>query len=78
MKRRELTNLPASVHQRLLNLAHQAKRPFSEVFQYFIIERFLFRLSRSPHAKQFVLKGALMLRLWDLPAARPTRGDWPI
>jgi hypothetical protein len=73
MKRHGLTNLPASVHQRLLNMAHQTKRPFSELFQYFVIERFLFRLSRSRHAKQFVLKGALMLRIWDLPAARPTR-----
>ncbi|MCC6996192.1 MAG: nucleotidyl transferase AbiEii/AbiGii toxin family protein [Deltaproteobacteria bacterium] len=37
------------------------------------MERFLYRLSTSPHADKFVLKGALMLRVWEAPAARPTR-----
>ena len=36
------------------------------------MERFLFRLGTSEHADRFVLKGALMLRVWDLPLARPT------
>src|SRR6266850_3378876 len=30
-------------------------------------------LSKSPHAARFVLKGALMLRVWDAPMARPTK-----
>lgn len=34
MKRRDLTNLPASVHQRLLNLSRQTTRPFNELLQY--------------------------------------------
>jgi len=38
-----------------------------------IIERFLYRLSRSPFAKRFVLKGALMLVALDVPSLRPTR-----
>jgi hypothetical protein len=37
-----------------------------------VIERFLFRLSRSQYAQQFILKGALMLRVWHVPIARPT------
>ena len=37
------------------------------------MERFLYRLSKSPHATRFVLKGALMLRVWDAPMARPTK-----
>lgn len=72
MKRRDMTNLPASVHQRLLNLSRQTKRPFNELLQYYAIERFLFRLSSSPHAPEFVLKGALMLRVWHVPIGRPT------
>lgn len=72
MDKRKLTNLPASVHQRLLNLAKEMKRPFNELLQYYAMERFLFRLSNSPFADRFVLKGALMLRVWDLPLARPT------
>lgn len=66
------SNLPASIHQRLLNQAKEQSRPLQELLQYFAIERFLFRLSQSPHATRFYLKGALMLRLWDAPLSRPT------
>ena len=37
------------------------------------MERFLYRLSRSPNADSFVLKGALMFRVWDVPDSRATR-----
>lgn len=33
---------------------------FEEIFQYFVMERLLYRLGRSCYADQFVLKGALM------------------
>lgn len=66
------TNIRASVRQRLLNKARQDKRPFSELLQYFAMERFLFRPSQSPHAENFVLKGALMLRVWEFSLFRPT------
>jgi Nucleotidyl transferase AbiEii toxin, Type IV TA system len=72
MKKRTLTNVSASVHQRLLNLARETDRPFNELLQYYTMERFLFRLGNSPHANSYVLKGALMLRVWELPLARPT------
>ncbi len=72
MADRPLKNIPASVHQRLLNLARETNRPFNEVLQYFAIERFLFRFSRSSYANQFVLKGAQMLQAWKAPLARPT------
>jgi nucleotidyltransferase AbiEii toxin of type IV toxin-antitoxin system len=36
------------------------------------MERFLYRLSKSDHANKFILKGALMLRIWGAPLARPT------
>lgn len=72
MTARPLSNLPASIHQRLLNQAKQQGRPLQELLQYFAIERFLFRLSQSRHATAFYLKGALMLRLWDAPLSRPT------
>ncbi len=39
----------------------------------FAVERFLYRLSRSPHAERFVLKGALLLLVWLGEAIRPTR-----
>ncbi|MFH1157118.1 MAG: nucleotidyl transferase AbiEii/AbiGii toxin family protein [Pseudomonadota bacterium] len=66
------TNIAASVHQRLLNKAKESFRPFNELLQYFAIERFIYRLSKSPHADHFILKGALMLSAWFGPASRPT------
>jgi len=68
-----IKNVAASVHQRLLNHARAEGRPFNEVLQYFALERFLYRLGRSPYRRQFVLKGALMFTVWHSPFPRPTR-----
>lgn len=73
MTRRGLKNQAASVHQRLLDLAKVSGRPFSELLQYYAIERLLYRLSISKYRSQFVLKGALTLMVWQAPVTRPTR-----
>jgi hypothetical protein len=73
MTRKKRTNIAASVRQRLQNLAKDSDRPFQEVLQYFAMERFLYRLSRSEEAGRFVLKGALLLTVWRAPATRPTK-----
>ena len=73
MTKVEAKNLAASVHQKLLNKAQETNRPFNELLQYYAIERFLYRLSRSPFADHFVLKGALMFNAWGVPGFRPTR-----
>ena len=62
-----------SVHQRLLNKARESGHPFNELFQYFSMERFLYRLSRTHHAQKFVLKGALMFTAWNIQASRTTK-----
>ncbi len=72
MNTRPIKNLPASIRQRLLNKAKADKRPFAELLQYYAMERFLYRLSQSTHADRFVLKGALLLRVWNSPETRPT------
>jgi len=72
MKKRGTRNIGASVRQRLLNKARESGRPFSEILQYFAMERFLYRLSKSEYADKFVLKGALMLTAWNAPLLRPT------
>lgn len=73
MNNRTLQNISASVHQRLLNIARKTDRPFDEVLQYFAMERFLYRLSQTEHVDSFVLKGALLFRIWDMPDSRATR-----
>jgi nucleotidyltransferase AbiEii toxin of type IV toxin-antitoxin system len=66
-------NLPASVRQRLMNLARKHGEDFQLVLTRFVIERFLYRLSRSPYHEEFILKGALLFRLWTDQFHRPTR-----
>jgi predicted nucleotidyltransferase component of viral defense system len=73
VKKTPSKDIAASVHQRLLNVARETGRPFNEVLQYFAMERLLYRLSRSDHKGSFVLKGALLFRVWDLPDSRATR-----
>ena len=66
-------NIVASIHQRLLNVSRQAGRRFNDLVIYYAIERFLYRLSRSRYANRVVLKGGLMLQVWDTPITRVTR-----
>jgi hypothetical protein len=72
MTRQSTKDIDASVRQRLLNKARQSGRPFNEILQYYAMERFLYRLSKSPYANNFVLKGALMFNVWRGPLSRPT------
>jgi predicted nucleotidyltransferase component of viral defense system len=68
-----ISDVAHSIHQRLLNLAREQGRPFQELLQHYTLERFLYRLGQSPYADRFVLKGALMFRVWEGPLSRPTR-----
>lgn len=69
MTKRELG---ASVRDRLMNQSRTQKRLFQELLQYYAMERFLYRLSRSRYAEQFVLKGALLLTAWRASLSRST------
>ena len=62
----------ASVLARLRNVAREGGHSFNDVLQSYVIERFLARLTQSPEADTVLLKGALMLRVWGVPRARPT------
>lgn len=66
-------NIAASVRARLLSISRATNRPFQELLQYYAMERLLYRLCRSPHDRSFILKGALMLRVWNAPVFRPTK-----
>ena len=70
--KKEITNLNASIRARLQNKANDTGRPFAEVMQYYGIERFLYRFSKSEYKDKFILKGALMFTVWDVPERRTT------
>jgi predicted nucleotidyltransferase component of viral defense system len=72
MSRKIPKNVAASIRNRLLEKARKENRRFDELLQYYAMERFLYRLMKSAYKNTFILKGALMLRVWQAPIARPT------
>ncbi len=71
--RKASRDVPASVRQRLLNLARGQGVDFEGVLQRYAVERFLYRLSASDEVDRFTLKGAALLRMWTGQELRPTR-----
>jgi predicted nucleotidyltransferase component of viral defense system len=67
-----IKNVTASVLARLRTEASELRVPFNQVLQFYAMERFLHRLSRSSHADGVLLKGALLLRTVGIPRVRPT------
>jgi Nucleotidyl transferase AbiEii toxin, Type IV TA system len=66
-------NLAASVAARLLNRAKQTGDDYQRLLVSFCFERFLYRLGVSGVHDRFVLKGAMLLRLWSAQPYRTTR-----
>ena len=67
------TNLPASIAARLLNQAKQTGDDYQVLLASFCFERFLHRLGKSDVRDRFLLKGAMLLRLWSDRPYRATR-----
>jgi hypothetical protein len=65
--------LAASVKQRLFNYAVRQRADFNQVQVRYVTERLLYRLSVSPHASSFLLKGAMLFVIWEDDPHRPTR-----
>ena len=73
MKKREIKDSGASIRARLTNIAKETKRDFDALLLQYFQERFLYRLSISPFRSTFVLKGALLFLVYEMPFLRPTR-----
>jgi hypothetical protein len=71
--RKPVVNLAASTRARLLAYAKAKGLAFDLVLTRFTLERLLDRLSRSPHAEQFVLKGGMLVMVWFNEPLRATR-----
>jgi predicted nucleotidyltransferase component of viral defense system len=70
---KDKTNIATSIRQRLLNLARERGEDFQQLLVSYALERMLYRLAQSHHRDRFVLKGALLFRLWFDLTQRPTR-----
>ena len=73
MSKGPIKNTATSIHQRLLNVSRITGRSFNDLVLYYAMERFLQRLSKSKYQDRFILKGALMLFVWNAPITRVTR-----
>jgi len=73
VKKREIKDSGASIRARLTNIAKETKRDFDALLLQYFQERFLYRLSISPFRSTFVLKGALLFLVYEMPFLRPTR-----
>lgn len=62
---------PQEIYRALQRRAREERRGTQELFEFYLLERFLYRLSTSRYRDRFVLKGGLMLTV--LGARRPTR-----
>ena len=73
MTRRERRNVGASARARLMNRSRETSEDFQFLLERYARERFLYRLGESQHRERYVLKGAMLLALWDEAVYRPTR-----
>jgi predicted nucleotidyltransferase component of viral defense system len=73
VKREKGKNTAASVRARLLALAQNKGEDYQRVLGRYAIERFLYRLGRSPYRDKFALKGATLFTLWTGQTHRPTK-----
>ena len=69
---RDARNLAVSVAARLLDQAKRTGDDYQVVLTSYCLERFLYRLSASDRRDRFVLKGAMLLRLWSERPYRAT------
>jgi hypothetical protein len=65
-------NTAASIRARLLALAQNKREDYQRVLGRYAIERFLYRLGRSPYRDKFAVKGATLFTLWTGHTHRPT------
>ncbi len=73
MSPKQISNIPASIHHRLLDLARERDETLPIVLNRFVTERFLYRLSFTSHKARFVLKGAVLFSLCFEQPHRPTK-----
>jgi hypothetical protein len=70
---KKITNIAGSYRAKLLALARTRGEDFQFLFGRWVVERFLYRLSRSAHQDDFILKGAMLFLAWEGQMHRPTR-----
>ncbi len=61
-----------TIKQQLTEIARAGKVPYNQVLTHYVMERFLYRLSRSNYADKLILKGGMLLMGMGVAPARTT------
>ncbi len=69
---KDIVDHSASIRQKILNISRAGGPGFLESIKDYGMERFLYRIGISKYKDSFVLKGALMFRVWDIKERRRT------
>lgn len=73
MSNKDIKNITHSVAERLKSIAKKQNREHQDLILAYLIERFLYRISHTKYAEEFILKGALMLQILGEQCMRATR-----
>ncbi len=68
-----MTDIGKSIRTRLFNYAKKENLGFQLVIIRYLHERLLYRLSLSPYAQNFCLKGGVLQYFYSLEQTRPTK-----
>lgn len=72
MSKHKISNVSASVRQRLVNVIRETGDDANLVWRHYAAERLPYRLSVSEYAGDFILKGAMLFMAWTGQPYRPT------
>ena len=67
------SSLEQSVKDRLKNIARETGKDYNFVAIQYLQERFLARLEKSKYRDNLILKGALLLVVYNIPVVRPSK-----
>jgi predicted nucleotidyltransferase component of viral defense system len=73
MTKAQKRNFGHSAYTRLLDFSKQNNLDFTFTLQRYAMERLLYRISISPHADDFILKGASLFLVWKGHSFRVTK-----
>lgn len=73
MSNKSITNITASVKERLSNISRRTRDDFNALLTRYCAERFLYRLGLSRYSNRFILKGASLFILWSGNIHRATK-----
>lgn len=73
MVNKEITNLPVSLKQKIINSTGAKNVHIIKWLYRYFMERFLYRMTKSKYANNFILRGSSLLYIYTKEKARYTR-----